>query len=315
MIVLDADGELAANALEVVSSDEVFGDDENGAARITVWMKNHDDETPVPGGSATANTVGRLLVRMQDMEFRTVNAAMQSLRARAGTVGLGGNGQFTRLSILDRIAEEYGSPWHGSLLEDYELGLHVVATGSRTKNVNDTHVSQEALPSAKRFITQRTRWAQGNIECASYIPKVVKSPHVTAAGALETTYYLLLPYLQTIGMLALGLLMFSAALDGVGHPDVLAAFLRVWWSVLTIYAIFTLLPFVLWGPIYRWRCEPDMYLATSIRYGFCFAFYIYYMYLVLPAAFVRKYKGKTGWVKTRRNAEFTVPGAPVAIEH
>ena len=315
VIVLDADGELAENALEVVSSDSVFGDDENGAAQITVWMKNRDDKNPVPGGSAFKNRFGRLLIRMQDMEFRTVNAAMQSLRSRAGTVGLGGNGQFTRLSILDRIGEEYGTPWHGSLLEDYELGLHVVLTGSTTKNVNDTHVSQEALPSMKRFVTQRTRWAQGNIECVGYIPKVVKSPYVTAAGALETTYYLLLPYLQTLGMIALALLGFSALLDGLSHPEVMDAFVRVWWSVLTIYIVFTLAPFVLWGPIYRKRCEPDLDLATSIRYGFCFALYIYYMYLVLPAAFVRKYSGKTGWAKTRRNGEVAAKGAAVAVEH
>lgn len=314
VIVLDADGELAENALEIVSSDTVFGDARNGAAQITVWMKNRGDTNPFPGRGPLANAFGSTLLRMQDMEFRTVNAAMQALRARAGTVGLGGNGQFTRLSILDSIRDLYGAPWHGSLLEDYELGLHVVLAGSTTKNVYDTHVSQEALPSLRRFVTQRTRWAQGNIECTGYIRQVVKSPHVSSAGVLETTYYLLLPYLQTVGMMALALLAFNALLDGLTHPEVMLAFLRVWWGVVTIYLVFTLVPFVLWGPIYRKRCEPDIDLATSIRYGLCFSIYIYYMYLVLPGAFIRKYAGKTGWAKTRRNAEVSAKGAAIAIE-
>lgn len=313
--VIDADGELADNALDIVSSDTVFGETGVGAAQISVRMKNRDDSRPRPDKGWLGNQIARLLVRMQDIEFRTSIAAMQSLRARTGTVGLGGNGQFTRLSILDAITKEYGEPWHGSLLEDYELGLHVLLAGSTTKHVYDTHVSQEALPSFRRLITQRTRWAQGNIECASYIPQIVRSPHVTSGGVLETSYYLVLPYLQAIGMLALTLVLGYGVVNALTNPDALATYAQNAGATAILLVLFSIAPFAMWGPIYRLRCEPQLGVWTGIGYGICLWLYIYYMYLVLPRAFYRKFTGQGGWAKTRRNAEVTVQGAPIAINY
>jgi hypothetical protein len=66
---------------------------------------------------------------MQDLEFRTAIAAIQMSRGATGTISMGGNGQFTRLSALDSIAGPTGSPWRGSLLEDFELGVHLLTAG------------------------------------------------------------------------------------------------------------------------------------------------------------------------------------------
>src|SRR6478609_4418724 len=41
--VIDADGELAENALRVVAADDVFGDSTIGAAQVAVWMMNRAD--------------------------------------------------------------------------------------------------------------------------------------------------------------------------------------------------------------------------------------------------------------------------------
>ncbi|MDO5764033.1 MAG: glycosyltransferase, partial [Bifidobacteriaceae bacterium] len=155
--VVDADGELAPDALAVVASQSVFGRAKTGAAQIAVWMKNRDDKNPLPAQGRIANWFASSLLRLQDIEFRTVIAGMQSLRERTGTVGLGGNGQFARLSTLDAIAEQYGEPWHGALLEDYELGVHVLLAGYEVKHVYDTHVSQEALPDLKRLMMWQCR--------------------------------------------------------------------------------------------------------------------------------------------------------------
>jgi glycosyltransferase involved in cell wall biosynthesis len=71
--VVDADGDVAANALDVVSAADVFGDNTIGAAQIGVWMKNRGDKKPFADKGWLTNAVGRWLLRMQDLEFRTIS--------------------------------------------------------------------------------------------------------------------------------------------------------------------------------------------------------------------------------------------------
>ena len=172
--MVDADGHMAANALEQVSGPAAFSVPQVGAAQISVRMRNRDEWAPKRGRGRATNAFSRYLVRMQDIEFRTAISAMQALRVRTGSVGLGGNGQFTRLSVLDEIASNAGQPWHGALLEDYELGVHVLLAGYENRYVDDTYVSQEGVTDFRRLMTQRTRWSQGNIQCVKYLPEIVQ---------------------------------------------------------------------------------------------------------------------------------------------
>ncbi|MFE6698665.1 glycosyltransferase [Streptomyces sp. NPDC057718] len=115
------------------------------------------------------------------MEFAVFNTGRQLLRRRTGSVGgsvgLGGNGQFTRLTALDRIAAAERRPWkQDTLLEDYELGMQMRLAGYRVTHVPDTWVTQEAQPRTRRFLTQRTRRAQGNIEYVRYAGRIVDCP-------------------------------------------------------------------------------------------------------------------------------------------
>ncbi len=95
MCVVDADGEMAANALEQVAGRDLFEDPAVGASQIIAWMKNRNHRRSLPELGRLVNAAARYLIRMQDMEFRSAIAA-QSLCERIRTVGLGGNGQFTR---------------------------------------------------------------------------------------------------------------------------------------------------------------------------------------------------------------------------
>lgn len=313
--VVDADGEMAPNALEVVASPKVFGDPRSGAAQIAVWMKNRADARPLPDKGRFANFFASNLLRMQDLEFRTVIAGMQALRARTGTVGLGGNGQFTRLDVLDAIAEGYGEPWHGALLEDYELGVHVLLAGYQVRHVYDTHVSQEALPSVRRLLTQRTRWAQGNIQCVKYLKDVFNSSNFDTAGVIESSYYLLLPFLQMLGGLAFLILSGTAIANGIQNPSAFAANLGDVWGLLVLILVFSIAPFAIWGLIYKVKCEPSASWARAIWWGLSVWLYVYYMYICIARAFLRIARGKNGWSKTRRNAEaFVVVGGSVAVE-
>ncbi|MEU8516807.1 glycosyltransferase [Kitasatospora sp. NPDC048722] len=166
--VVDADGQLGAGTLAQVCSDRALGRPDTGAVQIGVRMGNADHELPLPGRGRTANAFARALVRMQDVGFQANNAGMQLLRRRTGSVGLGGNGQFVRLTALDSLTAEEGRagrPWpERALLEDYESGLDLRLAGWRLTRVTEAQVSQEALVSPRRFLTQRTRWAQGNMQ-------------------------------------------------------------------------------------------------------------------------------------------------------
>ncbi|ANF32331.1 hypothetical protein A0130_12190 [Leifsonia xyli] len=311
--VLDADGALAPNALGAVSAPDVFANPRVGAAQVMVRMKNAADRKPFPHRGRVANAFASLLVRLQDVEFRTVIVAMQSLRSKTGSVGMGGNGQFTRLSVLDLISEDHGAPWHGALLEDYELGLHVLFEGFENRQVHDTYVMQEALPSLRRFVTQRTRWAQGNIQCAKYIPTILRSRYFDASAALESCYFLLLPFIQILGFVVYttvyALVFFLIAVD--------PAYREVWrenlFGALALIVVFGIGPFAMWGYVYKVRCEPAISWprATQIGLG-VWMWQAYVMFSVFSACW-RLIRKKNGWAKTRRNADRASTGS-IAIE-
>lgn len=301
--VVDADGRLDPRALELVSGPAAFGDPEIGGVQVSVRMRNVDDPRPLPERGRIANAFARLLVRVQDMEFAVSNAGMQLLRGRTGSVGLGGNGQFTRLSALDRIADAERRPWQrGALLEDYELGLHMILAGFRITHVADTWVSQEGLPHARRLLTQRTRWAQGNFQCVRYAPRIVSSRHYRGRGVLETLYTFCQPVAH---LLTLALSAAMLVLGGVGSLAL--------WPLMLVLAALAIGPFVLWGPVYRRDHAPDASRLTAVLWGVALWLYAYHLFVVSARAFVRMARGRNGWAKTRRNAE-TLTTGPVALE-
>ncbi|WP_405982740.1 glycosyltransferase [Streptomyces sp. NBC_00158] len=306
--VVDADGRLDPAALSLVSGPQGFGDPDTGGVQVSVRMRNVDDPRPLPDRGRTANALARLLVRVQDMEFAVSNAGMQLLRARTGSVGLGGNGQFTRLSALDRIAEAERRPWReAALLEDYELGLHMILGGDRISHVADTWVSQEGLPHARRLLAQRTRWAQGNLQCVRYAPRILSSRHYTGGGVLETLYTFGQPLAHLFSLVLSGILLVVLALNG--FTGALA-----WWPLALCLAVLSVVPFLLWGPVYRRDFAPDASRAEALLWGLALWLYAYHLFPVSARAFVRILRGRTGWSKTRRNAD-PVSAGPAAVEY
>jgi len=310
--VVDADGAPAANCLDVVSSRRLFGQAAVGGVQIEVRMKNCDDRPP---GNRVESFIGKQLVRMQDIEFRTVIAAVQHSRRTSNTVGLGGNGQFARLTALDDLQAEFGRPWHGSLLEDFELGLHLLLLGWRNAYTPTTHVAQEGLHSPERFIVQRTRWGQGVMQCIKYLPRLWNSSHVSNLGALEVGYYLFQPWITLLGTLiyTIPVAWFVYALATVG--GLLEHVLFGWIGILLLcYAFFGIGIFAVWGIIYRKRFAPERSFLVGIGWGLAYFTYVYGFYVTTWRAFFRIILGRSGWSKTRRNAEVGVIG-PIALDH
>ena len=297
--VLDADGFLSDNALAVLSGPAGFGDDTLGAAQLEVWMKNRGDKQPRPGRGRYLNLLGRFLVRMQDIEFRTSNSAMQQLRVTTGTVGMGGNGQFTRLTVLDALTDDHGEPWGNKLSEDYELGLNILTRGFRNGYFPQAHVSQEALPYFRRLLTQRTRWGQGIMECASNLPALRKGRVLKFPGFVEIHYFMSQPWLMMLNLLLIPIVTAVAIAQGFfGFVSDAAT-----WIIVLTGLVFVVLPYALWGPLYRrWGPEP-IGRASSVLLGLGYLVYVYFTYFYYPRAIARMVTGRNSWAKTKRNAD------------
>jgi 1,2-diacylglycerol 3-beta-glucosyltransferase len=304
VVVVDADGRPAGNCLYACTAAHLFGDPAVGAVQIDVRMSNRG--TTPQTGSRVRRRFGSALVRMQDLEFRTAIAAIQMSRGYTGTIAMGGNGQFTRLSALDSIAGEEQRPWRGSLLEDFELGVHLLTAGWRTGFTVDTYVDQEGLYSMRRFLAQRTRWSQGTMQCARYARRIWTSRYLSTRGAAEMLYYLAQPWMQLLGSVVYPIPFLVLAVYAVDEPAL------VWhwfadgaWQHILMYAVFGLLPFLVWGPIYRKHCEPGSGPLRGIAYGLGYACYIYSFYITVWRAVFRLARRQNGWAKTRRNTEHT----------
>ncbi|MFI5606071.1 glycosyltransferase [Amycolatopsis sp. NPDC051903] len=312
VVVVDADGRPARNCLEVCAAGHLFGDAKIGAVQLDVRMSNV--RTRPPGRTWFARAFGLKLAQLQDLEFRTAIAAIQTSRGFTGTISMGGNGPFTRLSALDSIAGAERRPWRGSLLEDFELGVHLLTTGWRTGFTPDSHVAQEGLYSLRRFLVQRTRWGQGTMQCSRYLRRIWDSPHVSTSGAAEMMYYLAQPWLQLLGSLLYPVPFLLLLVTTAGDPaQVWTWFTGGAWILFAIYGSFGLLPFVVWGPIYQLKCLRSKNIFRGVGLGLLYAAYSYTFYVTSWRALFRLVRRRNGWSKTRRNTEATA-GVKVALD-
>lgn len=215
---------------------------------------------------------------------------------------MGGNGQFTRLSALYQVSRHHGTPWHGALLEDLELGLHVLLTGGRTQYCHDTWVAQEGLPSVRRLVRQRTRWAQGSMQCARYLWPVLTSPRISAAGALEIAYFLIQPWLQLLGgvLYAIcGFVLVSGLVQYAGQPEAWANPTTL--GVLVLFLMFGMGPLVVWGPVYRLRVDRRTSRRQALLLGLTNTLYLYVNHVAVWTALWRLLRLRQDWAKTERN--------------
>jgi len=147
--VMDADGRLSAGAVNAAL--ELFDDPRVGGVQLVVRIRDRR----------------KLIAQFQDIEFWMISALSQFARSISGTVSLGGNGQFTRLSALQELD---GDPWSRSLTEDLDLGLRLIAAGWRVTTTTRTYVDQQAVDTFARLLRQRTRWYQGHMGSIRRLP-------------------------------------------------------------------------------------------------------------------------------------------------
>lgn len=302
--LIDADCVLDPRCLDIISGTAFFGDPRVSAVQINVRIV--EDR---PQGGRRAGHRSRLLSRLQDLEFTAPIAGMQMLRRRLGTAGMGGTGQFTRLAALTAIAEEHGTPWHRSLLEDFELGLHVLLTGGRTEYCHDTWVAQEGPPTLRGLIRQRSRWAQGTIQCSRYLWPVWRSPWISRLGRLEITKFVCGPWLQMFNDIVAVALLATLILKAVAGVD--PGFGSIgfggWWLI-PLFVLLGMTRLVAWGPIYRATQARDLSIPQAWALGIASLPFGYVHEIATWWAFARTVRRRDDWKKTPRKG--VLPGGP-----
>jgi 1,2-diacylglycerol 3-beta-glucosyltransferase len=284
--VFDADGRLAPEALSVVAG--YFRDPRAGAVQIGVQMRNADVN---------------LLARMQDMEFTVFTEVFQRARQLIGSVGLGGNGQFVRLSALESLGE---SPWTRCLTEDLDLGVRLLLAGWRNIYCPTVCVDQQAVTQIRRWLRQRARWFHGHLQCWQLVPAILRSRRLGARSTTDLIWYLMLPVAVLLIPLAALPLFFAILIllfASPGHAAALAS-----GSNAMLIALVYLLSF---GPAYPYAfvywLRGRSGFVRSILLAHAFEVYSHLWLIAGWMAVLRIVLRKRGWEKTARLAEIRVP--------
>ncbi|MFI9309157.1 glycosyltransferase [Streptomyces triculaminicus] len=277
--VVDADGRLDPHVVQAV--DPYFDDPRTGATQIGVRMYNRHKG---------------MLARLQDMEFVIYGDIFQSARRYFGSVGMGGNGQFMRLSALDSLMDESGrGPWSDSLTEDLDLGVRLIARGWTNHHCTTAAVSQQAVLDVKRLVRQRSRWFQGHLQSAGLVPLILRE--VPTRAAVDLLYHLSSPVL--ILLTSLLPLSFLVATGGTvvgsvqaGHP----LFSPMW--IIGPYVLSFTAAYA-YGWVYS-RRERGLGLVRSVLLSHVFVLYGYIWFAAGWWGLWRMLTGKQTWLKTAR---------------
>lgn len=287
--VVDADGRLEPDVLDTVLPE--FDDPNRGGVQIGVRINNRG---------------ANLLARMQDIEFVLYTEVFQRGRRHFGSVGLGGNGQFVRLTALNSVGVQ---PWSKSLTEDLDLGIRLMLAGWDTEFCSTTVVHQQGLVDIKRWTKQRTRWFQGHLQSWSLMPWVLGN--LTGKRRLDLGYHITSPYLLLVGSLitvAFGLWILDLGAAAVTGTVVFSP----WWISAYLVAFG---PILVFGYVY-WQQERDHGISRIKAFALfhLFALYATLWYLAGWRAVFRMLTGRSGWTKTDRLQEptkDTVDASPI----
>lgn len=285
--VFDADGRIGPRALLEVAS--YFRDPRTGAVQVGVEMRNAG---------------GNVLTRLQDFEFVVFSEIFQRARERLGSVGLGGNGQFVRLSALHTLGSR---PWSDCLTEDLDLGLRLLLGGWRNRYCPTAQVTQQAVLTTRHWWRQRSRWFQGHLQCWRFVPRILRSD-LPPRTRLDLLWYLTAP----MAILAMPLvpMIFLVGLTAllVGSPSASANTLAENSVLLGLAYMFTFGPAYFFGGLYwlRGRSGP----IRGIVLGHAFELYSNLWFVAGWTAVWRIVAGRRSWAKTDRTEEAGGPVTP-----
>jgi 1,2-diacylglycerol 3-beta-glucosyltransferase len=281
--VMDADGRLSAGAVNAAL--DQFAAAKVGGVQLIVRIRERH----------------KLIAQFQDIEFWMISALSQFARSMSGTVSLGGNGQFTRLSALQELD---GEPWSRSLTEDLDLGLRLIAAGWRVTTTTHAYVDQQAVDTMRRLLVQRTRWYQGHLSSIRRVPELWRSRRVNEVAILEVTSYLLVPWLIVLPWSVLQQWIVFQLIAGSGRGVFATNLGGLSWqmSYALLWYLLAFAPNLLIGFIYARRTR-SVSVGRALVLGHLMVAWNYIGYLAAWRAVSRIVRGRTNWTKTTRSSE------------
>ncbi len=284
--IVDADGTLEPGALDEVAW--LMGDPRVGGVQMGVIIGNASDS---------------LIARCQDLEFVGFSHLAQAARDRIGSVGLGGNGQFTRLRALRQFGK---APWTDCLTEDLDLGLHLARRGWKIRFCRTTSVTQQGVRTVRAWVRQRTRWAQGHYQCWDHVPRLLTAANVPLMTRLDLVLYLFFVAFVMVVAANLAIAILGAFGVVVVVNDFLA-FVPAGPPRNVAMMVIGLSPVVMLLTRYQQHSPHPLRWWELPAYGAAFALYVYMWAAASLLAWARLVRGRTAWAKTRRVAR---EGAP-----
>ncbi|KJF16529.1 glycosyltransferase family 2 protein [Acidithrix ferrooxidans] len=279
LCIVDADGRLEKNALARVAP--YFSDPKVAAVQIGVRMYN---------------SAKSLLARMQDFEFLVFTEIFQRARHQIGSSGLGGNGQFNRLSGLADLGE---SPWSNCLTEDLDLGLKLIERGWVNAFCQETYVAQQGVTVFSKLIRQRTRWFQGHLQCWHHMPKLIKA-RLPVTATIDLLYNLMGPMTVLLLSLSIVTVMVANIFIAISMP------MRYLHAVTSNYGLPLIIVYLFsfgFSPIYAYlylKNTPGVGIMKGLFYAHIYVLYSYIWFISGWKAIFRIVFRKKGWSKTSR---------------
>jgi 1,2-diacylglycerol 3-beta-glucosyltransferase len=277
--VVDADGLLEPDALDEIA--RLFADPHVGGVQMCVIIGNAREG---------------LIERCQDLEFVGFTHLAQAARDRIGSVGLGGNGQFTRLAALRSLGRP---PWTDCLTEDLDLGLNLTRLGWKIRFCRTTSVTQQGVRTIRAWLRQRTRWAQGHYQCWRHVPRLLAARNLRLWTRLDLSLYVL--FVAFIMFVAANFAIGAAGAIGLVWVDnEFLAFLPPGPPRNVTVLVVGISPVVLLMVRYQQHTPHPLRWWELPAYGAVFALYAYLWTFASLLAWFRLVGGRVGWTKTRR---------------
>lgn len=275
VVVVDADGRLAPDAPAYMAGH--FKDEKVGGVQSQVRIYNRKN----------------LLGWFQDVEFGVYGALFQAGRNAWGTAGMGGNGQFNRLTALDSVADESG-PWRDKLTEDQDLGLRLISQGWDGRQDLRATVDQQGLSRLRPLLRQRTRWSQGNLQAEGLIGEVLRSKRSLIAR-VETVAYILMPIWQSIIGVSMLVALYLLVTDQAGIWDGGSIWQLVFFYMLGFGG-------VIMGCVAARAARGWRHALLGLLIAQVYAFYTWLIWPVLLRSVFRQITDRRTWAKTEREA-------------
>lgn len=275
--VFDSDANPNKDMLKKVSYQ--FNQSDVGAVQTLVRIKNRNKS---------------FLAKLQDIEFLGFARVVQFARnTYAGSVALGGNGQFVRATALDMTAlkstKEYWA--NKSLTEDLELGVRLLTRQWKNVYIDTSWVSQEGTETMMTMFKQRERWAWGTLQTLSSY--VFKRSFWASKNRLQlkidTSIYLLnvlLPIIIGFSWILTGLAVFGFVR--------ISNFFSIEITTAQGFSFLPLLGYGLWkqkADYPRWQIVPLVLITTL---------YTYHWIPCTMSALFKFFTTKPKWAKTPR---------------